>query len=77
VVALLYLMLLVGMVVSALVVGAILHDFTYYRLIALIQGAAVVTAVFNIIAIWRQEPRDLSTRRQCPTRGCALPRSLG
>ncbi len=60
VVALLYLMLLVGMVASALVVGAILRDFTYYRLIALIQGAAVVTAVFNIIAIWRQEPRDLT-----------------
>jgi BCD family chlorophyll transporter-like MFS transporter len=58
VVALLYLLLLVGMVVSALVVGAMLRDFTYYRLIALVQGAAVVTAVLNIIAIWRQEPRN-------------------
>jgi BCD family chlorophyll transporter-like MFS transporter len=58
VVALLYLLLLVGMVASALVVGAMLRDFTYYRLIALVQGAAVVTAVLNIIAIWRQEPRN-------------------
>ncbi len=57
-VALLYLMLLLGMVLSALVVVALLRDFTYYRLIALIQGAAVVTAALNIMAIWRQEPRD-------------------
>ena len=43
VVALLYVMLLVGMVASALVFGALLADFGQVRLIQVIQGAALVT----------------------------------
>jgi MFS transporter, BCD family, chlorophyll transporter len=38
VVALLYVMLLAGMVVSALVFGSLLHDFTAKQLIQIIQG---------------------------------------
>lgn len=68
VVALLYLMLLLGMVASAVVVGLLLRDFSYYRLIALIQGAAVVTAVANLVAIWRQEPRDRDRAAAPPAR---------
>ncbi|MEO1328398.1 MAG: MFS transporter [Pseudomonadota bacterium] len=57
VVALLYMMLLVGMVVSALVFGALLSEFSQLRLIQLVQGAGAVTLVLNLIALWGQEPR--------------------
>ena len=55
VVALLYVMLLVGMVVSAIGFGALLDDFSQLRLIKVIQGAAVVTLVLNVLALWKQE----------------------
>ncbi len=58
VVALLYVMLLVGMVASAMVFSWLLADFTPGRLIQVIQGAAVVTIVLNLIALWKQEPRN-------------------
>jgi BCD family chlorophyll transporter-like MFS transporter len=58
VVALLYVMLLVGMVASSIVFGFLLDEFTPKRLIELIQGAAVVTVVLNFIALWKQETRD-------------------
>ena len=57
VVALLCAMLLAGMVVSAVVFGALLADFSALRLIQVVQGAAVVTMVLNGIALWKQEPR--------------------
>ena len=60
VVALLYVMLLVGMLVSALVFGALLRDFTAIQLIQIIQGAAVVTFVLNVVAMWKQEARNPS-----------------
>jgi BCD family chlorophyll transporter-like MFS transporter len=55
VVGLMYVMLLVGMIVSALVFGSLLAEFTRARLIQVIQGAAVVTVVLNLIAMWKQE----------------------
>ncbi len=58
VVALLYVMLMVGMVISALGFGALLADFKQVKLIQVIQGAAVLTMVLNIIALWKQEARD-------------------
>lgn len=63
VVALLYVMLLVGMFVSALVFGRLLADFSPMRLIQVIQGAAVVTIVLNVIAVWQQEARDPARTR--------------
>ncbi len=63
VVALLYVMLLLGMAVSALVFGALLADFSHQRLIQVIQGAAVVTVALNILALWKQEARDSSVTR--------------
>lgn len=60
VVALLYVMLLAGMVVSALAFGELLRDFSQLRLIQVIQGAALVTMVLNLAALWKQEPRDPS-----------------
>jgi BCD family chlorophyll transporter-like MFS transporter len=58
VVALLYVMLLGGMVVSALVASALLEDFSALRLIQVVQGAALITMVLNCIALWKQEARD-------------------
>ncbi len=58
VVALLYVMLLVGMMISALGFGALLSDFSQVRLIQIIQGAAVATMVLNVIALWKQEARN-------------------
>jgi BCD family chlorophyll transporter-like MFS transporter len=55
VVALLYVMFLVGMAVSALVIGALLADFSALRLIQVVQGAAVVTLLLNLVALWKQE----------------------
>lgn len=58
VVALLYVMLLVGMMLSAVVFGWILRtDFRPTVLIQLIQGAAVVTMILNVVALWKQEAR--------------------
>jgi BCD family chlorophyll transporter-like MFS transporter len=58
VVAFLYVMLLVGMVASGFIFGEVLAQFSQLRLIKLIQGAAVVTMVLNIIALWKQEARN-------------------
>ncbi|MEE4188824.1 MAG: MFS transporter, partial [Roseobacter sp.] len=58
VVGLMYVMLLLGMVVSALVFGALLENYTPGRLIQVIQGVAVVTVVLNLAAMWQQEARD-------------------
>ncbi len=60
VVALLCMMLLLGMVISALVFGAVLSPFSELRLIQVIQGSAVLTMVLNCIALWKQEARDTS-----------------
>jgi len=58
VVALLYVMLLVGMVASAGAFGLALAEFSQIRLIQVIQGAAVITVVLNVVALWKQEARD-------------------
>jgi BCD family chlorophyll transporter-like MFS transporter len=58
VVALLYVMLLLGMVGSALLFGVLLADFSQLRLIQVIQGAAVITMGLNLLALWKQEARN-------------------
>jgi MFS transporter, BCD family, chlorophyll transporter len=58
VVALLYVMLLVGMFFSALIIGALLANFSAIRLVGVIQGVAELTMILNIIALWKQEPRN-------------------
>ena len=57
VVAFLYVMLLLGMTVSAVLLGRLLATFSQVRLIEVIQGTALVTMVLNVIALWKQEPR--------------------
>lgn len=58
VVAMMYAMLLVGMVVSGLVFGGLLAEFSQLQLIKVIQGAAGVSAILNIVALWKQEARN-------------------
>ncbi len=65
VVGLMYVMLLVGMIVSAFVFGALLENYSPGRLVQVIQGCAVVTIVLNGIALWKQEPRNRE-RGQAP-----------
>jgi BCD family chlorophyll transporter-like MFS transporter len=60
VVALLYVMLLVGMLISALLIGAVLRDFTPVKLVGVIQGAAMVAVVLNLAALWKQEAQNLA-----------------
>jgi BCD family chlorophyll transporter-like MFS transporter len=60
VVALMYTMLLLGMVVSGVAFGYLLTGFTPLRLIQVIQGAALLTMVLNVVALWKQETRDPS-----------------
>ncbi|MEM9198769.1 MAG: PucC family protein [Pseudomonadota bacterium] len=65
VVALLYVMFLLGMAVSAVVIGWLLAEFSALRLIQVVQGAAVATLVINVIALWKQEqvrPMTLAER---------------
>jgi MFS transporter, BCD family, chlorophyll transporter len=59
VVALMYVMLLVGMVVSGLLFGALLSDFSNTRLVQVVQGSAVITVLLNLYASWKQEPRKI------------------
>lgn len=58
VVALLFVMLLVGMLISALMLGALLYDFSQVRLIRVVQGAAMLTLFLNMVALWKQESRS-------------------
>ena len=57
VVALLYVMLLVGMILSALAFGYLLSDFEQVKLIRVVQGAAALTMALNVAALWKQELR--------------------
>jgi len=63
VVGLMYVMLLLGMIGSALVFGWLLRDFTPGKLIQVIQGAAVLTIFINILSLWQQEPRNPEATR--------------
>jgi MFS transporter, BCD family, chlorophyll transporter len=67
VVALMYVMLLVGMVGCGFAFGLLLSNFSELRLIQVIQGAALVTMALNAVALWKQEARDPSrTARDLP-----------
>ena len=55
VVALLYVMNLVGMAFAALIIGALLRDYSALRLVQVVQGTAVITLLLNLIALWKQE----------------------
>ncbi|MBS0393398.1 MAG: BCD family MFS transporter [Proteobacteria bacterium] len=60
VVALMYVMLLVGMVGAGLGFGRLLQHFSELRLIQVVQAAALLTFGLNSVALWKQEARDPS-----------------
>ncbi len=64
VVGLMYVMLLFGMVVSALAYGLLLESYTPGRLIQVIQGSAVLTVALNLFAMWKQEARNRERARR-------------
>ena len=55
VVGLMYVTLLLGMLISALIFGAALKEFSPGQLVKVIQGAAVATVFLNFVAMWQQE----------------------
>ena len=61
-------MLLLGLIGFGAVFSLLLQEFTPRRLIQVVQGAAVITLVLNLLASWKQEPRRASSRaeRQAP-----------
>ncbi len=59
-VALLYVMLLIGMLISGVIMGLILVDFDAVKLVGVVQGAAVLAIVLNMAALWKQEAQNLS-----------------
>jgi MFS transporter, BCD family, chlorophyll transporter len=61
VVALMYVMLLLGMVFFGLLFGRLLDNYSNYRLIQVVQGAALVTLILNLFALWKQEARKPTT----------------
>ena len=63
VVGLMYVMLLLGIIMSSVVFGYVLEDFSPGTLIRTVQGAAVITICLNVIALWKQEGR---TRDRSP-----------
>ncbi|MBD3665032.1 PucC family protein [Sulfitobacter sp. TSTF-M16] len=64
VVALLYVMFLIGVGVSAVLIGTLLRDFSALRLVQVVQGAAVVTIALNVIALWKQERVNPMTKAE-------------
>ena len=63
IVGLMYVMLLIGMIGSALIFGQLLEEYSPGRLIQVIQGSAIVTIVLNAIALWKQESREEARAR--------------
>lgn len=63
IVAFAYVMLLIGMMISALIYGWLLVDFAPKTLIQVIQGSAVATIFINVISLWKQEPRNREVTR--------------
>lgn len=58
VVGLMYVMLLLGMIVSALLFGWALENFSPGRLVQVVQASAVATIVLNVLALWKMEARN-------------------
>jgi MFS transporter, BCD family, chlorophyll transporter len=65
VVALMYVMLLLGTVLGSLVYSMLLADFSPQRLVQVVQGTAMVVLLLNAFALWKQEARN-------PQRAAAL-----
>ena len=67
VVALMYVMLLLGMMGSSFVFSMVLTDFTPKKMIQVVQAAALLTLALNAVALWKQEARDRARVAQLKT----------
>jgi MFS transporter, BCD family, chlorophyll transporter len=66
VVGLMYVTLLVGMIASAFAFGALLEEYSPGRLVRVIQGAALLTLLLNVVAMWKQEARQRGRNVRAP-----------
>ena len=66
VVALLYCMLLIGMICASVLYGVFLADFTPLRMIQVIQSSAVLVIVINLFSMWKQESRQAKRGARTP-----------
>jgi len=64
VVALLYSMLLLGMIGSSAVFGLVLDHFSPQKLIQVVQGCALLVAILNLASLWKQEARQAKRGRR-------------
>jgi len=55
---------LLGVVVSALLIGAALRPFSEIRLIQVLQTTALLSVVLNVTAMWKQEIRTPRSQRR-------------
>ena len=58
VVAMMYAMLLMGMVFSGILFSVFLEPFSPLQLVRVIQGVAIITLFLNLFALWKQEARQ-------------------
>lgn len=65
VVALLYIMYLLGMGIAAVVVGWLLRTYDPILLVRVVQGCGLATLVLNVIALWKQEKTRPMTKAEC------------
>lgn len=63
VVGLMYVTLLLGMLVSSLLFGKALEEFSPGKLVKVIQGVAVVSVFLNFVAMWQQEALGKNTKQ--------------
>jgi MFS transporter, BCD family, chlorophyll transporter len=73
VVALMYVMLLLGMILGGTGCALLLSDFTDKLLVQVVQGAAALTVLLNLVAAWKQEPRHAGARRKGTPQPAFLP----
>lgn len=64
VVALLYIMYLLGMGIAAVVVGWLLRTYDPILLVRVVQGCGLATLVLNVIALWKQEKTRPMTKAE-------------
>ncbi len=81
VVSLMYVMLLLGMLIGGLLCSALLADFSDKKLVQVVQGAALLSMLLNIAAVWKQEARaarpapQQGRSRAPPSARCGAPSS--
>ncbi|NJO04368.1 MAG: BCD family MFS transporter [Chloroflexaceae bacterium] len=77
VLAILWIMLLLGTVVSSFIIGSLLHTYSHIRLIQVMQGSAVVFVVLAMLALWGRERLRPDGQIDAPLEAVRVRLSLG